>query len=143
MAEKESTQLDGVKIDKNGNEYVSNQALLQQLIISQKQDKLTDEALEYLMLMIKRIQNKKYYEMPEDRKDCFQQAILDCLLYWRGFDPEKSNNPFGYFTSIISNGMAKGWNSTHSDIKKAQKALKTNKSEGVLFTSIDNNIYSI
>jgi len=60
--------------------------------------------------------------------------MLDCLQYWRGFDPEKSNNPFAYFTSVITNGLAKGWNAFYPQNKQVP---------GAIFTSIDNNIYSI
>ena len=103
-------------------------------MLSKEQDQLTDDALQMLMLMIKRIQTLKYYAKNEDREDCFQQAVLDCLLYWRGFDPEKSNNPFGYFTSIISNGINKGWKRLHPENKSK---------EPIIFSSIDNNIFSI
>ena len=48
-----------------------------------------------------------------NKEDCKQTALLDCLQYWRGFDPEKSNNPFAYFTSVITNGYAKGWNTLY------------------------------
>lgn len=129
--------VDGIKISKkDGHEYCSNPALLKQIMISKEQDQLTDDAIKMLMLMVKNIQNKKFYAKDEEREDCFQSAMMDCVLYWRGFDPEKSNNPFSYFTSIISNGIAKGWNMLHPEGKN--KNLK-----GAIFTSLDNNIYSI
>ena len=87
-----------------------------------------------LLLMIENISAKKTYKDKEVEKDCKQQAMLDCLQYWRGFDPEKSNNPFAYFTSVITNGLAKGWNAFYPQNKQAP---------GAIFTSIDNNIYSI
>lgn len=98
---------------------------------SKEQDELTPAALEMLSLMIENISSKKHYNDPEDRKDCWQTAYLDILLYWRGFDPEKSKNPFAYFTSLIVNGMNKGWNKITGKIKSSD------------LISIDNNIHTI
>lgn len=129
-------KVEGIKINKAGKEYVSNPALLKQIIISKEQDELTSDAIQMLQLMIENISSKKRYPSQEEKEDCQQQAMLDCLLYWRSFDPSKSNNPnpFAYFTSLITNGIAKGWNTLHPENKKAP---------GVIFTSLDNNIYSI
>jgi len=68
-----------------------------------------------LMMMVENISNTKRYPSQEEKEDCQQQAVLDILQYWKGFDPDKSAspNPFAYFTSIITNGIAKGWNSLH------------------------------
>ena len=131
--------MDGLKVKvskKDGHIYCDNSALLEQMILSKEQDQLTDTAIKMLMLMTKNIQNKKYYARSEEREDCFQTAMMDCIQYWRGFDPDKSSNPFGYFTSIICNGINKGWNTLHPEGKN--KNLK-----GAIFTSLDNNIYSI
>ena len=84
--------------------------------------------------MVDNIASTKTFKDPDVKDDCKQQAILDCLQYWKGFNPEKSNNPFAYFTSVITNGLAKGWNAFYPQNKKAA---------GAIFTSIDNGIYSI
>ena len=34
---------------------------------------------------------------------------MDCVKYWKGFDTEKGDNPFAYFTTVCTNGLAKGW----------------------------------
>lgn len=127
-------QIEGIKVNKEGKEYVSNPILFKQIMISKQQDKLTDDAVEMLMLMVDNIISKKTFKYSEDRDDCKQHALLDCLQYWRGFNPEKSDNPFAYFTSIITNGIAKGWNTNYPQNKKVP---------GAIFSSIDNNIYSI
>lgn len=128
--------IEGIKTDKNGKEYVSNPYLLKQLILSKEQDELTKEALNMFMLMIKNISSKKRYPSKEEEEDCQATAMLDVLQYWRSFDPTKGDNPnpFAYFTSLITNGIAKGWNMLHPENKKA---------EGAIFTSIDNGIYTL
>ena len=35
------------------------------------------------------------------REDMISDGIENCLVYFHNFDPEKSSNPFGYFTQII------------------------------------------
>ena len=98
---------------------------------SKAQNELTPEAIQMFQLMIENISAKKHYNDPEDRKDCWQSAYLDILLYWRGFDPEKSKNPFAYFTSLIVNGMNKGWHKISGKIKTSD------------MISIDNNVHSL
>lgn len=123
--------IEGIKTNKQGKQYVSNPYLLQEIMKSKAQNELTPEAIQMFQLMIENISAKKHYNDPEDRKDCWQSAYLDILLYWRGFDPEKSKNPFAYFTSIIVNGMNKGWHKISGKIKTSD------------MISIDNNVHSL
>ena len=122
--------IEGIKTNKQGKQYVSNPYLLQEIMKSKAQNELTPEAIQMFQLMIENISAKKHYNDPEDRKDCWQSAYLDILLYWRGFDPEKSKNPFAYFTSLIVNGMNKGWHKISGKIKTSD------------MISIDNNVHS-
>ena len=124
-------KIEGIKTNKQGKQYVSNPYLLQEIMKSKAQDELTPEAIQMFQLMIENISAKKHYNDPEDRKDCWQSAYLDILLYWRGFDPEKSKNPFAYFTSLIVNGMNKGWHKISGKIKTSD------------MISIDNNVHSL
>ena len=34
------------------------------------------------------------------RQDMVMDAVENCVLYWRRFDPERSTNPFSYFTQV-------------------------------------------
>jgi len=34
------------------------------------------------------------------RQDMVMDAVENCVLYWRRFDPERSKNPFAYFTQV-------------------------------------------
>jgi len=34
------------------------------------------------------------------RQDMVMDAVENCVLYWHRFDPEKSKNPFAYFTQV-------------------------------------------
>lgn len=90
-------------------QYVKNADLRNELINSKEQDKLTSEAINMFILMAQKFSLKFTYEYDEDRKDCIQFAIMDCYKYWRGYDPNVSQNAFAYISQIIKNGFAKGW----------------------------------
>lgn len=126
----EYENIEGIK-QKGNKIYVSNKDLLREIILSKQQDQLTYNAVKMLQLIAENLVKKKHYKCPEDREDCIQTAMLDIALYWRSFDPERFNNPFAYYTSMLCNGLAKGWNRLYGKIKSSE------------ITSLDNtNIYS-
>lgn len=127
-------QVEGIKVNKQGRAYVSNPVLYTEILKSKEQDELTEAAVKMLMLMVENIQRKCYYKDPEEKKDCAATAIMDCIQYWRSFDPSKSNNPFAFYTSVITNGLAKGWDRLHPTNRKCPEAR---------FTSLDNNIHTL
>lgn len=48
-----------------------------------------------------RLSSKSNFSGYTYRDDMVMDGIENCLTYIRNFNPEKSNNPFAYFTSII------------------------------------------
>ena len=82
-------------------EYVKNSELLAAVVESKNAGKLTPETIAMFTLMISGIAKKMSYKDPEDREDCMAFAMEDLCKYWNRFNPEKSNNPFAYFTQII------------------------------------------
>ncbi len=128
--ETEYENIEGIK-QKGNKIYVSNKDLLREIKLSKENDQLTYNAVKMLQLIAENLAKKKHYKCPEDKEDCIQTAMLDIALYWRSFDPEKYNNPFAYYTSMLCNGLAKGWNRIYGKFKASE------------MTSIDNNnIYS-
>lgn len=112
--------------------YVKNRDLREQLIISKEEDKLTAEALDMFILMANKFSTKFKYIYLEDREDCISFAIMDCYMYWKGYNPEKSANAFAYITQIIKNGFAKGWRKLYGNMPKSKKISVSH-----------NNIYSL
>lgn len=94
-------------------EYVKNSELLAAVIESKSKGHLTPDTIEMFMLMISGISKKMSYKDPEDKEDCMAFAMEDLCKYWNRFNPEKSNNPFAYYTQIAKNGFAKGWKKIH------------------------------
>jgi len=101
--------------------HVKNKDLREAIIASKEKDVLSPEALEMLMLMADKFSNKLSYIYQEDKEDCISFAVMDCYQYWRGYDPEKSQNAFAYYTQIIKNGFAKGWRKLYGNMPKSSK----------------------
>lgn len=104
-----------------GVHHVKNRDLREELIKSKEDDKLTPEALDMFILMAHKFSTKFTYMYPEDKEDCISFAIMDCYLYWRGYNPEKSANAFAYITQILKNGMGKGWRRLYGNFPKSKK----------------------
>lgn len=101
--------------------HVKNKDLREAIIQCKKDDELSKEALDMFILMADKFSNKLTYVYPEDKQDCIATAIMDCFLYWRGYDPEKSDNAFAYYTQIIKHGFAKGWRKIYGNMPKSSK----------------------
>ena len=91
--------------------YVKNADLLAEIIKSKEQDELTEEAAKMFVQIATKMSTMLKYNNPDDREDCISAAVLDCIRYWRNFDPTITQNAFAFFTSVIRNGFAKGWRS--------------------------------
>lgn len=97
---------------KDTNHYVSNPAFLQAL---KEYKVLRDAAIaegkpipripNYIGLCIQKIANnvsfKHQYKNYPFREEMISDGIENCIRYLHNFDPEKYNNPFAYFTTII------------------------------------------
>lgn len=108
--------------------HVKNKDLREALVKSKDQNELTKEALDMFILMANKFSTKFKYIYTEDREDCISFAIMDCYMYWRGYNPEKSANAFAYITQIIKNGFAKGWRKLYGNMPKSKKiSISQNK----------------
>lgn len=81
--------------------YLNNADLMKQIAISREQDQMTDELANMLMTLCARYAKHpdyaNIYSYDEDMKSF---AMLTFVKVWRSFNPEKSNNPFAYFTQV-------------------------------------------
>jgi DNA-directed RNA polymerase specialized sigma24 family protein len=92
--------------------YVNNPDLLQAIIdyqeaiaVAASEDKKKPIVPDYIgncILMIsKRLATKPNFSGYTYKEDMISDGIENCLQYMHNFKPEKSNNPFAYFTQII------------------------------------------
>lgn len=56
--------------------------------------------------------------------DMKSHALLTCCLYAKNFNPEKSTNPFAYFTSFINNAFAQIHNREKEEIEGKFEMIK-------------------
>ena len=101
--------------------YVKNKDLREEIIRCKEKNELSLAAISMFQLMAKKFSTKLNYIYEEDREDCISFAVMDCYLYWRGYNPEKSPNAFAYYTQIIKNGFAKGWRKLYGNMPKSSK----------------------
>lgn len=92
--------------------YVNNKDLLEALIEYQKQCKEAEDAGDELprvpdyvgtciFQIATRLATKPNFSGYSYKDDMISDGIENCLLYINNFNPEKSQNPFAYFTQII------------------------------------------
>lgn len=92
--------------------YVSNSTLLQALIDYQKlvrrakrnyeeRPVLPDYIGECFLKIAERLSRKPNFYSYTFRDEMISDAVENCLMYVDNFDPNKSTNPFSYFTQII------------------------------------------
>ena len=90
--------------------YLKNEDLLNELILSKSKGDLTKNVIKYFNLMIDKIGTEFSYEFAEDRQDCRSEAMLNVLKYWRTFDINITTNAFSWFTQTIKTGYTIGFN---------------------------------
>jgi hypothetical protein len=93
-----------IKVKKKKN-YINNADLLKQLEISNQQGKMTNELTKMLMLLTHRFAMKGRFSNYTYNDDMQSFALLTIVKVWKGFNAEKSNNPFAYFTQTIKHAF--------------------------------------
>jgi hypothetical protein len=92
--------------------YVNNTDFLNALVDyhercseAKKQNKLEPSIPNYIgecfMKIAEHLARKPNFVMYSFKEEMIGDAIENCILYFRNFDPNKSKNPFAYFTQII------------------------------------------
>ena len=94
------------------NHYINNSDFLEALIKYQKDCKeaknkdLPDPDIpnyvgECFLKISEHLSRKPNFISYTFRDEMIADGIENCLMYFRNFDPDKSKNPFAYFTQII------------------------------------------
>ena len=92
--------------------YVDNQKFLEEMIVykgkckdAKSRGELEPQISEYVgecfMKIAQRLSFRPNFINYAFRDDMISDGIENCVQYIRNFDPEKSKNPFAYFTQII------------------------------------------
>lgn len=82
--------------------YLNNPDIIKQWKLSSEQDAMNDEFSKMMMLLTERYSSQMRFNVCDSfREDMEAFALMTVSKVWRSFDPEKSNNPFAYFTQVI------------------------------------------
>ncbi|MGZ8924655.1 MAG: hypothetical protein ACXW2E_02105 [Nitrososphaeraceae archaeon] len=87
------------------NIYLNNKELLAAVKDSREQGKMTDKLARMLQLLCARYANKGNFVNYSYNSDMQSYAIMMLVRTWTGFNPNKSNNPFAFFTQCIKNSF--------------------------------------
>lgn len=92
------------KVPKKKN-YLNNKDLLAQVLLSKEQDQMTDKLAHMLQMLCKRYASRGNFANYTYNEDMQAYAMYMLVRTWRSFNPEKSNNPFAFFTQCVKNSF--------------------------------------
>jgi len=121
-------------------DYINNKDFLQALIDHKEKCRIAEESglpepktPDYLGLcfikLAENISHKHNFSGYTFRDELVADSILNCLQYYKNFDPEISQNPFGYFTQII---MYAFWRKIAHEKRQLYIKYKATASAGIL-----------
>lgn len=126
--------------------YVNNEELLNAFIAWKGEVKEAEECgdpppqvpeyiAECLLKIATRLSYKSNFINYGFREDMISDAIENCLSYIHNFDPNKSRNPFAYFTQIIYYAFLRKIQKEKKQLYIKYKALENSDVFGELLTS--------
>ncbi len=101
-------------------EYVKNKDMLEELRLYKQSGTQSELLGEMFLLIARNLSNKSIFSGYTWKEEMISEAALTCVKYCHNFDPEKSNNPFAYFTKYCYNAFI-GYikkQKKHGDIKQ-------------------------
>ncbi|CAB4124352.1 RNA polymerase sigma factor [uncultured Caudovirales phage] len=122
------------------NHYVNNADLLKtiekykldcatSIAENTKKPKIPDYIGKCLMLIAENLSHKPNFISYTFRDEMIADGIENCIMYFDNFDPNKSKNPFAYFTQIIYFAFIRR---IHKEKKQLYVKYKSTEHVGVL-----------
>lgn len=85
--------------------YLSNKELLASVIEAKSKGFMTDKLARMLQLLCSKYAKKGSFVNYSYNDDMQSYAMMMLVRTWNSFNPEKSNNPFAFFTQCIKNSF--------------------------------------
>jgi DNA-directed RNA polymerase specialized sigma subunit len=85
--------------------YLNNAQLLPEVIKSKEQGKISNELARMLMKLTQRYATSPAFNGYSYRDDMVSEAMVDLCKSALKFNPEKSDNPFAFYTTCITNSF--------------------------------------
>jgi DNA-directed RNA polymerase specialized sigma subunit len=89
------------KRKKRKKAYVNNKDLLEEIRLSHEQGRMTEKLGKMILMLATRFSKQPCFVGYTYIDDIISYAVLSVCANWHKFDPEKSNNPFSYYTECI------------------------------------------
>ena len=108
VREKAATKKVPVKkapVRRKSTNYLNNRDMLAQVIQSKADNYPTPTLANMFMLLVARYGKKYSYANYTYNDDMQAYALMMLVKTWRSFKPEKSSNPFAFFTQCIKNSF--------------------------------------
>lgn len=85
--------------------YLNNADLLAAVIESKEKGHMTNKLATMLKLLCERYASRGNFAGYTYNEDMRAYSLMQLCKTWNGFDPNKSNNPFAWFTQCIKNSF--------------------------------------
>ena len=105
MAIKKKAAKKKVVKKKRVKNYLNNKDMLAEVIQSKADDEMTEKLAKMMMMLVSRYGKKGNWANYTYNDDMQAYALMMLVRTWRSFKPEKSNNPFAFFTQCIKNSF--------------------------------------
>jgi hypothetical protein len=92
------------------NYYLDPQDLMNEYLLSIKQDKCSDKLIKYFEIIARHLSRIFYYSSENDKQSCVNYAISEAWIKWKKYDPVRTPNIFSFFTTTIKNDMQTHYN---------------------------------
>lgn len=90
---------------KKNKDYLSNKEMYAEIVRCQEEAEISDKLGRMFMLLARNYATKPNFNGYSYVDEMISSGILACVNAFMKFDPEKSNNPFSYFTRVIHNSF--------------------------------------
>lgn len=85
--------------------YLNNKDILAQVILSKEQGKMTERLAHMLQTLCARYAKRGQFAGYTFNEDMQAFAMMMIVRTWHAFKPEKSQNPFAFYTQCIKNSF--------------------------------------
>lgn len=87
------------------NIYLSNKELLKEVKAAKRKGEMSNQLARMLQMLCGRYAKKGNFINYTYNEDMQAYAMMMLVRTWNAFDPEKSNNPFAFFTQCIKHSF--------------------------------------
>jgi DNA-directed RNA polymerase specialized sigma subunit len=93
------------KVEPKKRNYLNNKDLLAEIIKSKKEGQMSDKLARMLQMLCARYGSRGNFANYTYNEDMQAYAMYMLVRTWSSFNPEKSNNPFAFFTQCVKNSF--------------------------------------